>query len=252
MGSPLQQRGHVNSFLGQFDEARADYDRSMELEMARGNNNAPFFALFRAYVHIHESDPEAAIAELTELAASAEELGVEGTDDIKINCLGNVAQIATHTGDYATAEAALAERAILMLAQAQAAGTEQFQRAQESGIVFMDALLAARQGDAETARAKADEYTALVEPDANPRKMEPVHQILGMTEFYEGNYAAAAEELAQAAPGNVYAKYYRAVALDESGQSDEADALFDELAVWNFNGLNYALIRADVLERVAL
>ena len=105
--------------------------------------------------------------------------------------------------------------------------------------------------DAETARAKADEYTALVEPDANPRKMEPVHQILGMTEFYQGNYAAAAEELAQAAPGNVYAKYYRAVALDESSQTEEADALFDELAVWNFNGLGYALIRADVLERVA-
>ena len=251
MGSPLQQRGHVNSFLGQFEEARADYDRSMELEMERGNNNAPFFAVFRAYVNIHEGDPEAAIAELTELASSAEELGVEGTDDIKINCLTNIAQIATHTGDYETAAASLAERAVLMRAQAEATGTEQFQRAQESGIVLMEALLAARQGDAETARAKADEYTALVEPDANPRKMEPVHQILGMTEFYQGNYAAAVEELAQAAPGNVYAKYYRAVALDETSRTEEADALFNELAVWNFNGLNYALIRADVLERVA-
>ncbi len=251
MGSPLQQRGHVNSFLGHFDEARADYDRSMELEMARGNNNAPFFAVFRSYVNIHEGNPAAAIAELNELAASAEELGVEGTDDVKINCLTNIAQIATHTGDYATASNAIAEMAPLMRAQAEASGTEQFQRGTEAAIVMLNGLLAARRGDAEIARARADEYTTLIEPDTNPRKMEPVHELLGMMEYHQGNHAAAAEHLAQGNPGNVYTKYYRAVSLDEAGQSDEAAALFDEIAVWNFNGLNYALIRADVLERVA-
>ena len=250
LGSPLQQRGHVNSFLGRYDEARADYDRAMELETARGNNNAPFFAVYKSYVNIHAGEPDAAIAELTEMVANADQMGVEGTTDIKINCLTNIAQIATHTGDFERAAAALEERAPLMRQQAEEAGTDQFRRSQEAGIVYFEAMLAARQGDAETARAKAEEYTALVEPDPNPRKMEAVHQILGMTEFYQQNYATAIEHLAQGAPGNIYMKYHRALALDESGQSEQASALFDEIAVWNFNGVGFALIRNDVLERV--
>jgi len=43
----LQQRGHVNSFAGDYDAARADYDSAMA--MGRGNERG-FFAPFRAYV----------------------------------------------------------------------------------------------------------------------------------------------------------------------------------------------------------
>lgn len=251
MGSPLQQRGHVNSFLGQFDEARADYDRAMELETARGNNNAMFFGTFRAYVNVHEGNSEAAISELRALAASAEAEGIEGAEDLKITALGNIAQIAIHSGDYDTASAALAERATAMRAQAESVGTEQMIRRTNANVVYWEGMMAARQGDAETAQAKADEFTTLMEPDANPRKMEPVHEILGMMEYGQGNFAAAAEQLAQGNPGDVYMKYQRAVALEEDGQIDEANMLFDEISVWNFNGLNYALIRNDVMTRVS-
>lgn len=39
--------------------------------------------------------------------------------------------------------------------------------------------------------------------------------------------------------------------LDDAGQAEKARALFDEIAVWNFNGLKYAFILAYVLEHVA-
>ena len=47
----------------------------------------------------------------------------------------------------------------------------------------------------------------------------------------------------------MYMKYYRAVALEESGQGEPASALFDEIAVWNFNSVGYAMIRKDAIER---
>lgn len=247
LGSPLQQRGHVNSFLGRYDEARADYDRAMELETARGNNTAPFYAVFRAYVNLHAGEPDAAIAELNELVANADQMNVEGTTDIKINGLTNVAQIAMHYGNFATAAQALERMASLIRQQAEEVGTDPFRRSQEAGIVYFEAMLAARQGDAETARAKAEAYTALVEPDPNPRKMEPVHEILGIADFFQEKYAEAAEHLAQGTPGNTYLKYYRAVALEESGQGEQASALFDEIAVWNFNSVGYAMIRKDAM-----
>lgn len=246
-GSPLQQRGHVNSFLHNFEEARADYTRAMELETARGNNNAPFYASFRSYVSIHEGNPGSAIAELTELVAGADAGGYEGVTDIKINWLTNIAQIGMHSGDFAAAESALTERAALMRQQAAETGTEQFSRGQERGILYFDGMLAARQGDAETARAKAAEFGTLAEMDQNPRGMEPVHEILGITEFFQGNHAAAAEHLAQGVPGNVYMKYYRAKALEGAGDAESASATMAEVAAWNFNGVGFALIRNDVL-----
>ncbi len=249
MGSPLQQRGHVNSFLGNYDEARADYTTAMDLEDARGTNNAPFFAPFRAYVNIHAGDPEAAVAELTELVATADAMNIEGAIDVKINALNNIVQIATHYGDWSTATTALEDLAILLRQQAEDVGTEQFSRGQEGAIVYWEGMIAARQGDTRTAEAKAAEFATLVEPDANPRKMEPVHQILGITEFYQENYVAAVEHLDAGNPNNIYMQYYRAVALDEIGRSDEADAVFEKLAVYNFNGLGYAMTRADIIER---
>lgn len=247
-GSPLQQRGHVNSFLHNFDEARADYTRSMELETARGNNNAPFYASFRAYVNLHEGNPTKAIAEFTELLEGADESGYEGVTDIKINWLTNIAQIAMYSGAFDVAESALVERAALMRQRAADTGSEQFTRGQERGILYFDAMLAARRGDAETAKAKAAEFGTLAEMDQNPRGMEPVHQILGITEYFQGNHAAAAEHLAQGAPGNVYMKFYRAKALEGAGMAEMAQALMDEIAVWNFNGVGFALIRNDVLQ----
>ena len=45
-------------------------------------------------------------------------------------------------------------------------------------------------------------------------------------------------------------KYYRSIALQEAGRADEAKALMDEVSEWNFNGVGFALIRNDVMERV--
>jgi tetratricopeptide (TPR) repeat protein len=250
LGSPLQQRGHVNSFLGNYEEARADYTRAMELEVVRGYpQTAAFYSVFRAYVNIHAGDPEAAIAELQEFYDTADDMGLEDSRGFKINALTNIAQIAVHYGDYETAAEALQARSALQRAQAEEVGTESIGRATEANIAYFEGLLAARQGDVQTAQAKATEITELRAGDANPRKMEQVHEILGMADFSQGNYAGAADNLAQAAPGNVYARYYRAVALAEAGDAEAAGEIFDELAVYNFNGPGYAMTRADILER---
>ncbi len=251
-GSPLQQRGHVHSFLGNYDLARADYMRAIELENARGTNNGPFYVQYHAFVNIHAGDPDAAIAELRELAANAESMTTEAVTDLKINSLGNVVQIAMHYGDFETATEALADMAILMRQQGEEVGTEPFQRGQEQAITYWEGMIAARQGDAATAKAKAKQLTTLVEPDANPRKMEPVHEILGIASFYQGDYEGAIEHLSSGNPNNIYMKYYRARALEETGDAESAGAIYDALAVYNFNGVNYAMIRKDVLERAAM
>ena len=249
-GLPLQQRAHVNSFLGNFDEARSDYTRSMELEMDRGNNSAAFFEVYRAYVNLHAGDPKAAVAELQDIVARAQDMELEGTDDIQINALTSLAAVAMHENDFTTASNALEQRAMLMRAQSGVSGVEEFIRGQEAAITYSAGILEARRGNASLAKAKADEFAMLVQPDPNPRKMERMHQILGISDYFQGNYSAAAQHLSQGDPGNVYMKYYRALALENSDKADEARTLLAEIAHWNFNDVGFALVRNDVLERV--
>lgn len=252
LGSPLQQRGHVNSFLGNYDEARADYTRSAELEDARGTNAGPVFLVFRAYVDVHAGNPDAAIAELRSIAEAAADSDMEGAADIRVNALSSAALIAIHYGDADAATAAIEDMAAVMRAQADDVGTEEFRDAQEATIAYNEGLLAARMGDAETAAAKAAAFEGFVASSQNPRKLERMHEILGMSAYYQGDHEGAVEHLSQGDhQGTMYTKYYLALAQESLGNSEEAAKMFSELATWNFNGPGYALIRADVLAKVS-
>ena len=238
----LQQRGHVNSFAGDYDAARADYDSAMAV--GRGNERG-FFAPFRAYVSVYAGNAPGAIVELNKLVAQADGMGLPDPVTVKINALSNVALIGIDIRDFANADAALKQRTPLMMKQAEQVGSAGFRRAQQQGVAYFNAWLAARKGDYRTAQRETARLTALLTPDANPRKMEPVHQLKGFIALYQGHNAEAAEHFAQGNLLDPYIKYNYAMALDGSGQSDKAKPIFRELAVYNFNSLGYALIRKE-------
>ena len=107
-------------------------------------------------------------------------------------------------------------------------------------------------GDTEGAATKAAEFEGYAASSSNPRKLERMHEIQGMSAYYQDDFAGAVQHLSSADHlNNMYAKYYLAMANDAAGNSDEADRLFAELAVWTFNGPGYAMFRADILERAA-
>jgi tetratricopeptide (TPR) repeat protein len=238
----VQQRGHVNSFAGDYAAARADYDSSMAL--GRGNERG-FFAPFRAYVNVYAGDAPGAIAELNRLVSQADGMGLPDPLAVKVNALTNVALIGIDTRNFAAADTALAQRTRLMKQQSDQAASAGFRRAQDANIAYFNAWLAARKEDYATARRETDRMTRIVAPDSNPRKMEPVHQLKGFIALYRGNAAEAAAHFAQGNLQDPYIKYNYAIALDGSGQAAQAKPIFRELAVYNFNTLGYALIRKE-------
>ncbi len=251
LGSPLQQRGHVNSFLGNYDEARSDYTRSAELEDARGSNAGGFFLIYRAYVSLHEGNHEAAINELRELAAGAGAYS-EGVKDLQVFALSNIALIAADDVDGDVAGEAIADAAAIMRQQADDVGSDDVREAQEATIAYMEGLLAARMKDSAGAAAKAEEFKGHVASSSNPRKLERMHEILGMDAFGQEDFDSAIKHLSAGDHlNNMYTKYYLARAHEAAGNADEAARLYDELAVWNFNGPGYAIFRKDILARAA-
>ncbi len=244
--SPLQQRGHVNSFLGDYDAARADYDSAIALGRA---NQKPAFALYRAFVRVHAGDAQGAIDELNELVESIDGMGIPEPAGVKISTLSNLAIIAMHIGNFPAAEQALEQRTNLMMGQADKVGTDQFRRGQEANIAYFDGILAARKGDYTTATMKVDEYAALVEPDANPRKMEPVHEMRGLISLLQGDYAEAVSHFEQGNLDNLYTQYQLALAHEGAGNTTEARQLFGEIADNNFNSVAFALVRQEAMQK---
>jgi tetratricopeptide (TPR) repeat protein len=244
--SPLQQRGHVHSFLGRYEAARADYDSAI----ARGRaNEKPSFAMYRAFVHVHADEPQAAIDELNRLVASIDGMGAPEPRGSKIEALSSAAIIAIHTRNFAAADQALRQRSALMLQAAGEVGTDAFRRSQQANIAYFDGWLAARKGDYATTRRMADRITKLVEPDANPRKMEGVHQLLGFIALYQGRYREAIGHFDQGDPNDMYVRYQLALASEGAGNVERAKKLFREVAINNFNDVGVALTRKEATQK---
>jgi len=245
--SPIKL-GHVNSFLGNFEEARGDYDRGIAATTAA---NAGFLAPFKMLTYVYEGQPAIAVKALEKHVADIDTLGAPVNQRLgaKINALTNAATIAMFRGLYDDAERVLAARTPLMRENAKVVGTEAFTKIQEAQIAFFDGQLAAWKGDYKTAAKLAKQTADLVASENNPRKMEPVHELQGLIALRQKNYKKAVTELRLADQTQLHNKYLLAQALEATNAKDEAKKLYQEVAVNNFNTVDFALLRAEALKK---
>ncbi|MGI9262208.1 MAG: tetratricopeptide repeat protein [Woeseiaceae bacterium] len=244
------KRGHVNSFLGNYDEARADYDTGIA---AGQEGNQSTLANYRAFVNLHAGDHQAAVDELKRELDRIDTLDMPGDQKIGARnfLLTNIADICFNYGMLEDAGAAVEHLSASLAESGTNSGDEDFARQQKATAVFWQGKLAARQGDNATALAKAEEFAALLANDDNPRKMERYHELLGLAALQQDDFDLAIEHYRQAnlstspGAGDVKNAYMLAMALRGAGQSDEADALLQDVANWNFNSAWFAMLRKD-------
>jgi tetratricopeptide (TPR) repeat protein len=240
--------GHVNSFLGNFDEARADYERGLK---AAGPASAGFLVPFKSFTYVYSGEPAKAIQSLESLVGEIDNLGA-GPDqrlNAKVAALTSAALIGMFSGLYDDAERVLANRSALMRENARLVGTEKFSNIQESQIAFFDAQLAAWRGDYRKATTLARKNAELVANENNPRKSEPYHEVMGLIELRRKNFKKAVAEYRQADLTQLHNKYQLAEALEGAGQADEATRLYKEVSVNNFNTVDFALLRSAALKK---
>ena len=179
----FQQRGHVNSFLGKFDEARADYDKSISLG---DPGQKATFAVYRAFVNVYAGQPAAAEQELDKLVTAIDAMDLPNKTDAKIFALNNQLAIALHNGHISVAtRAADALRALWR--EQQLSATPDFRNSRQANIVYVEGRLAAANGDYAGTRAKAEEYMKVVERSLNPRKNERANELLGIADVVQKN-----------------------------------------------------------------
>jgi tetratricopeptide (TPR) repeat protein len=243
------KKGHINSFLGHFDEARNDYDKGIA---GTEDVNKVGFANFKALTYVHAGQPKVAIDELQKLVASQNStLPKEQSDAIDLGTLTNEITIALHHNLVNDAARILDQMKDLTNQTNARVGDQNFARTQNANLLLFEGQLAARKKDYATARSKAEENRKMVEQDNNPRKFEGYYGLLGLTELLQGNHAKAIENYKKADLTNIYVKYQLALAQEGAGNKQEAKSIFREISHWNFNTVGFALIRKDALQRAS-
>ncbi len=244
----LVKLGHANTFLGNYAAARANYD-SAEMFARAGQKGG--FAPFRAFVSVYAGDPATAIADLNRQVAAADGPGFTDPKATKVGALTFITTIAIHTRNRTAADQALRQLEPLLMKQADEASNPAFTRGQQATIAYLEGWSAARRGDYAAAQQQADKIQELLAPDANPRKLEPMHQLEGFIALYQGKYSKAAAHFKQGSPFDPYIKYQLAVATEGAGDVAQARKLYREVADYNFNTLGFALVRRDAQKAAA-
>lgn len=242
------KRGHVSSFLGRFDEARAAYDAGVD---GAKYVNRTTYANYRAFIHLHADDPRAGLDELGVIFESIDGLGLPAHQvrSARIFTLSNRAVVALHHGELDEAGADIEALTVVMRESADAVGDRDYSRQQEAAILIWEGRLAAHRKDFETARAKAEGNAALLRADSSPRRLEAYNGLLGLTAMLEGDGGRAVHHLEKSDLTVLYNRFLLAEALERTGREEEAARLYGEVGHWNFNSVGFALVRRVALEK---
>lgn len=250
LGVVANKKGHINSFLGNYTEARADYDAAMQY--AEGPSSAASYGVYRAFVNLHEGAPGKAITALVTLANNApqkEGLRQDQAIGLQIFALTNAAEIALHHEMFDRLNEILQKREAAQRANIELVDDPEFTSGQEANIILYRARAAARRGEVEKAQGMLEEHKTLLANVRSPTRYQGLHQALGEIALEQGNFAEAVQHLKQANLNNIYVNYLLALAEDGSGNTAEAKRLFTKVASFNFNSVGFALTRKDAIAK---
>ena len=244
----FSKAGHANTFLGNFDDARKNYQDSRAVsEFAVGSYN------FEALTHLYEGDAKKTLAFFSDFANKVQTMDVPETikTSTMMGCANSCATIAMHLGDAELLKEQVARMKPLSDKLVADVDSESIARNQKVNLLQWDAFASAVEGNFADAAAKAEEIKIIVEPLNDPFKLRPFDQIHAYVNFKQGNYDEALQYMSKLDQDNVYNKYWIAKANHKAGNKDKAMALFQEIADYNFNDVGYALVRNEVKEILA-
>ncbi|MEP7163130.1 MAG: tetratricopeptide repeat protein [Ferruginibacter sp.] len=241
--------GHANTYLGNLDEARKNYNEAGMRDVSRTAS-----VLNTGYTYLYAGDPKTAsnyllgeVSKMDSSAASASKLANE-----KSNLVTTIATIAVHNGDAATLK-----KIVPMIQSTSAQITIDLGNTAEAKIfgkadsLHWQAMIALTEGKYDEANSKEEAMKTVLDPIKDDRKLEGYHADLGLVCMKQKNYKDAITHFEKADPNSIYYRYMLAKANDAAGMKDKALALYKEVAAYNFNGIDNALVRNEVKKMLA-
>ncbi|HTX88226.1 MAG TPA: tetratricopeptide repeat protein [Bacteroidales bacterium] len=249
MAEAYYKRGHANTFLGNYDEAKQDYR-----DGGKHDDNMTMSNQFVGLTYLYSGDYQGALKWFSDLASKADASG-DSPDKIRIakmNYYETYANIALHYNDADRLKEAISWMEPVSMQIGSDVGTREAALNQKGNILYWQSLLEALQGNYDLAKGKAEEIKTTLEPIQDPTKLMNYEFAMGYIHMREQHYAEAVQDFEKSNLNNIYNKYWLAKAYERSDRKSMANNLFDEIATYNFNDNGYALIRSEVKEKLAM
>jgi tetratricopeptide (TPR) repeat protein len=241
------KKGHVNSFLGNYDEAKNDY-----LEGAKRDLDNTGAKTWIALTYLYAGNADMAIQALMGNASKAEASNASKSKiaSERLNYLYNCALICFHIADAARLKqvATLMEEPSNQVAND--VGSPEEKLMQKAHLLYWWSLASAVEGKLDNARAKAEEMKTTLTSINVPTKLQDYEMALGYVSMKEKKYPEAISHFEKANPASVYTRYWQAMAEEAAGNKDKATKLFNDISLYNFNGVDFAVIRNEVKKKL--
>ncbi|MBE0643009.1 MAG: hypothetical protein IH600_02920 [Bacteroidetes bacterium] len=243
------KRGHALTFIGLYRDARKDFARATELGTGPAKARA---ANYRTFTWIYAGQLEDALHENEALLNSLPLLGYDESVDFLpyMNTTLNRFLMCTEARAFDQAEAALVRYRSYARAIAQQINTPNYQRTTESEIALLEGRLALQRGDYVAAMGHTDRSLDFLRDIRSARKKENTELLIGTILLAQKDFVHALEHFDEANPDLIQVKFYRALALEHLGRVSDAQELFREVGNWDFNDIEYALIRNKAISMI--
>lgn len=242
------KKGHANTFMGNLDEARQNYMDGRSHDVSKTFSNQ-----LVAYTYLYGGDYKAALKWLMDESNKSDSSG-ESSNKInndKLTYMGDCEFIAMHNGDVEALKNLITETEPISAQAENDLGTQEEKLNQKANMVYWESLLATMEGNYDDAKAKAEQIKTILEPITDPNKLYPYEFAMGYLAMKQKNYPDAISHLEKSNMASVYDKYWLALANEAAGNVDKANQLFKEISNYNFNVIDYALIRNEVKSKTA-
>jgi len=240
------KEGHANTFLGNYDEARKNYE-----DGAKHNENLTENDVI-AFTYAYAGDYKTASAMLMSYAMKVDSSGEskEKINDAKLNYLMDCQRMSMQGSDAAEVKNCMAMTDPMNMNVANSMGTPEAKLNAQATSYYWQSILSAMEGNFDTAKKSAEQIKTTLDPITDPNKLDQYHFAMGYISYQQKNYADAVSHFEMSHPEfSVYTKYWLARANEAAGNKEKAEALYKDIAMYNFNGIDYALVRNEVVNR---
>ncbi|NND76607.1 MAG: tetratricopeptide repeat protein [Flavobacteriales bacterium] len=241
----FSKAGHANSFLGNFDDARSNFEKSGSLSEfpAAGLN-------FTAFTHLYEGDHAEGMSWLKEqaMALNESDLSADRRISTQVNLLENCMRMAYHIGNVAELKSLME---VFEPLDKENSASEAAMTEHAADMKFWHGMIASLEGNSEMANQLAEECKSGVASLNNPNELNEYHFLKGDIAMRAGDHAAAADFFEKADLRGILPKYKAAMAHKAAGNEEKAMQMLQEIADFNFNSIGYALVRKEVKDMLA-
>ena len=248
VSEPYYKKGHANTFLGNYDEARQNY-----MDGGKHDDASSTSVQFSAYTFLYDGDCKKALTYLTDETSKLNASGKskDKIDAAKMNYMENCADIAMHCGDATQLKEIVSMMEPLRIEMGNTIGTEEARLTEKAAMCYWQSIAATMEGNFDVGKTKAEEIKTIMEPVKDPFKTNNYEFALGYNAMKQKNYSDATAHFGKIIQPSVYHKYWLAMADEALGNKDKANELYKEISNFNFNGIEYALIRKEVKTKMA-